>query len=91
MFKYFLVAQMPHCVHDADMDLEEIKRRLAALQERELLSDFARRSGVNRRTLQRIMLADEHKQGPHAVTLNAIRRTMGQRRFSTPETAPAPA
>ena len=69
------------------MELDEIKRRLAALQERELMSDFARRSGVNRRTLQRIMLAEDHKQGPHAVTTAAIERTLGQKRFSqaTPE------
>lgn len=73
---------MPHRVHDCGMDLDEIKRRLASLQERELMSDFARRSGINRRTLQRIMLAEDHKQGPHAVTIAAIRRTLGQRKFS---------
>jgi DNA-binding phage protein len=80
--KYFPVAQMPQRVHDLVMDLDEIKRRLSALQERELMSDFASRSGINRRTLQRIMLADEHKQGPHPATMSAIKRTLGQRKFS---------
>ncbi len=73
------------------MELDEIKRRLVGLQERELMSDFARRSGVNRRTLQRIMLAEDHKQGPHAVTLSAIRRTLGQRKFAQAAAGPAKA
>jgi DNA-binding phage protein len=64
------------------MHIDDIKTRLADLQNRHLISAFAARSGVNRRTLQRLMAGDQHKQGPHAVTLDAIVRTMGLKMFS---------
>jgi len=63
------------------MHIDEIKQRLADLQDRKLISEFAIKSGVNRRTLQRIMAAESHMQGPHATTLAAIRRTMALKKF----------